>query len=300
MQHQVPVRAAPVVLGTGPRRGGLIGGLKHLSRRKPTMVAGMAVIFVMALIAVFANLLFTVDPNKLAVVDRLQSPSSAYWFGTDLVGRDIYSRTIFGSRVSLMVGFSVALISSVLGAAIGLLAGYYSRVDAVVMRVMDGIMAIPVIILALALVALIGGSVQIVIMVLPVAYTPAVTRVVRASVLSLRNEVYVDAALALGASPLRIITAHILPNTLVPLIVLASLVAADAVLVEAVLSFLGAGAPPDTPSWGGIMAEGSKNIKGAAWVILFPGAFLTLTVLGINLAGDGLRDILDPKLRRTI
>ncbi len=300
MQHQAPTRATPAAPVIASKKGSLFRGAARLTRRKPTMVAGVAVVVLMALIAIFGNFLFTVDPNKLAVVDRLQSPSSSYWFGTDLVGRDVYSRTIFGSRVSLMVGFSVALISSALGAIIGLLAGYYRRVDAVVMRVMDGIMAIPVIILALALVALIGGSVKIVIMVLPVAYTPAVTRVVRASVLSLRNEVYVDAALALGASPLRIISAHILPNTLVPLIVLASLVAADAVLVEAVLSFLGAGAPPDTPSWGGIMAEGSKNIKGAAWVILFPGAFLTLTVLGINLAGDGLRDILDPKLRRTI
>ena len=300
MQQRVPTRAAPAVPVIVSKGGSLLDAAARLTRRKPTMVAGIVVVVLMALIAVLANFLFTVDPNKLAVVDRLQSPSSSYWFGTDLVGRDVYSRTIFGSRVSLMVGFSVALISAVLGAAIGLLAGYYRRVDMVVMRVMDGIMAIPVIILALALVALIGGSVKIVIMVLPVAYTPAVTRVVRASVLSLRNEVYVDAALALGASPLRIISAHILPNTLVPLIVLASLVAADAVLVEAVLSFLGAGAPPDTPSWGGIMAEGSKNIKGAAWVILFPGAFLTLTVLGINLAGDGLRDILDPKLRRTI
>ena len=264
------------------------------------MVAGIAVVLLMALIAVFADLLFTGDPNTVTVSDRLQSPSSAYWFGTDLVGRDVYSRTIFGSRVSLMVGFSVALVSSALAAAIGLLAGYFRRVDAVVMRVMDGIMAIPVIILAMALVALIGGSVKIVVLVLPVAYTPAVTRVVRASVLALRERMFVDAARALGASPQRILRVHVLPNTLVPLVVLASLVAADAVLVEAVLSFLGAGAPPDTPSWGGIMADGSKNISGAAWVILFPGAFLTLTVLGINLAGDGLRDILDPKLRRTI
>ena len=300
MQHRAPMPAAAAVFQTAPRREGILSAAGRISRRKPTMVAGIVVVVLMALMSLLAAFLFTEDPNKLAVVDRLQSPSAEYWFGTDSVGRDIYSRTIYGSRVSLMVGFSVAIISSVLGALIGLLAGYYRRVDAVVMRVMDGIMAIPVIILALALVALIGGSVTIVIIVLPVAYTPSVTRVVRASVLGLRNEVFVDAALALGASPLRIMRAHILPNTLVPLIVLASLVAADAVLVEAVLSFLGAGAPPDTPSWGGIMADGSKNIKGAAWVILFPGAFLTLTVLGINLAGDGLRDILDPKLRRTI
>lgn len=281
-------------------RRSLLSAAARLSRRKPTMVAGFAVVFLITLTAVLADFLFTGDPNQLAVSDRLQAPSSTYWFGTDLVGRDVYTRTIFGSRISLMVGFSVAVISAVLAALIGLLAGYFRRVDAVVMRVMDGIMAIPVIILALALVALLGGSVKIVILVLPVAYTPAVTRVVRASVLAVRNEMFVDAALVMGASPLRILLVHILPNVMVPLIVLASLVAADAVLVEAVLSFLGAGAPPDIPSWGGIMADGSKNIRDAMWVIIFPGIFLTLTVLGINLAGDGLRDVLDPKLRRTI
>ncbi len=274
--------------------------MARLVRKHPNMVVGITIVLLVVLMAALANFLFTGNPNKITVSDRLQSPSSAYWFGTDFVGRDVYSRTIFGSRVSLLVGFLVAAIASAGGVFIGLMAGYYRQVDAMVMRVLDGIMAIPVIILALALVALLGGSVVNVIIVLTLGEIPRTTRVVRASVLVLREQVFVDAALALGAPPHRILFSHILPNALVPLIIQASYVCATAILLEAALSFLGAGTPPDTPSWGGIMSDGSKNIREAGWVIIFPGVFLTVTVLGINLAGDGLRDFLDPKLRHTV
>ena len=269
----------------------------ELARRNRLLSAGIGVVVIMALIAVLAPVLFTIDPNELSVSERLHPPSSTFWFGSDFVGRDVYSRTIFGSRISLLVGFSVAFTAAVAGASIGLVTGYYPKVDAVVMRIMDGLMAIPSIILAMALMALLGASVQNVIVALSVVESPRTVRLVRASVLSLKEQTFVEAARAVGAPPHRIMLLHILPNTFAPLIVQASFVCATAVLVEAALSFLGAGTPPDIPSWGSIMADGRRHISAAMWVVIFPGIFLTTTVLGISLAGDGLRDILDPKLK---
>ena len=269
-----------------------------LSKRNPTMMGGIAIVLVMAVLSILAPLLNTIDPKEIDPRNRFLSPSMDTWFGSDNVGRDVYSRTIYGTRVSLIVGAAVAVIATFSAAMIGVLSGYYRKVDAVLMRVMDGLMSIPSVLLAMALMALLGGSVQNVIIALCVVEAPRAVRIVRASVLSLREQMFVDAARALGTSPIRILYLHILPNTLAPLIVQATYIGASAVLVEAYLSFLGAGPPPDVPSWGNIMAEGRNYIRRAVWVIFFPGVFLTLTVLGINLAGDGLRDNLDPRLRR--
>ena len=274
-----------------------IRAIRRGARRNPTMVAGIAIVLFMALVAIFAPLLFTSDPTAVAPRERFTPPSADHWFGTDNIGRDLWSRVLFGSRVSMMVGVAVAVISVLSSVVLGLLAGYYRRLDSFIMRLMDGLMAIPSVLLAMALMALLGGSVQNVIIALCVVETPRAVRVVRSSVLSIREEMFVDAANALGASPARILRSHILPNTFAPLIVQASFIAASAVLVEAYLSFVGAGPPPEVPSWGNIMAEGRHYISRFVWMIVFPGVFLTLTVLGINLAGDGLRDSLDPKLR---
>lgn len=279
------------------RIGSLVRAVRRSAQRNPTMAAGIAIVLVMALLAIFAPLLFTSDPTAVAPRERFTPPSEGHWFGTDNIGRDLWSRVLYGSRVSMTVGVAVAAISVLSSIVFGLLAGYYRRLDAFIMRIMDGLMAIPSVLLAMALMALLGGSVQNVIIALCVVETPRAVRVVRASVLSIREEMFVDAAHALGVPPTRVLRAHILPNTFAPLIVQASFIAASAVLVEAYLSFVGAGPPPEVPSWGNIMAEGRHYISRFVWMIVFPGVFLTLTVLGINLAGDGLRDSLDPKLR---
>ena len=297
MASQSDSAALEVAQTRANRVSSLLRAARKSTRRNPTMAAGIAIVVVVALLAVFAPLLFTSDPTAVAPRERFTPPSAGHWFGTDNIGRDLWSRVLFGSRVSMTVGVSVAVTSVLSSIVLGLLAGYYRRLDAVVMRLMDGLMAIPSVLLAMALMALLGGSVQNVIIALCVVETPRAVRVVRASVLSIREEMYVDAAHALGVSPPRILRTHILPNTFAPLIVQASFIAASAVLVEAYLSFVGAGPPPEVPSWGNIMAEGRHYISRFVWMIVFPGIFLTLTVLGINLAGDGLRDSLDPKLR---
>ena len=280
--------------------GSALRVLRKLTRKNPTMAAGLAIVLLMTLVATLAPLLFTGDPNDVDTRNRFISPSLSHWFGSDNLGRDVYTRTIYGCRVSMVVGFSVALISVFLAVVIGLPAGYYRSFDAVIMRVMDGLMSIPSVLLGMALMAMLGGSVQNVVIALIVVEAPWAVRVVRASVLGLREQMFVDAALAVGASPYRMLRYHILPNTVAPLIIQATFVGSAAVLVEATLSFLGAGPPQDVPSWGNIMAEGRDFISRAVWIIMFPGLFLTFTVLGVNLAGDGLRDILDPKLRRTV
>ena len=277
-----------------------LGRSGRVLRRNPTMAAGLVVIFIMGLLALIAPLITPVDPRHLDPVNRLIAPSNAHWFGTDHLGRDLYTRTIFGSRVSLLVGFSVAILTMAMGVVLGLLSGYYPRVDMLLQRVMDGLMAIPAILLAIAMMAMLGASVQNVITSLVVVDAPRATRVVRASVLSLREQTFVDAARAIGTPPWRILAFHIFPNTIAPLIVQGTFICASAVIIEAYLSFLGAGTPPDIPSWGNIMAEGRGYIQRAIWIILFPGIALALTVLGINLVGDGLRDNLDPKLRRRL
>jgi len=272
--------------------------LPRFLKRHPTMLFGVFLLVVMSFVALAAPLWSKGDPLEINPIDRLQAPSAKHWFGTDHLGRDIYTRTVYGSRISLIVGLCVSAISMVAGLAIGLFGGYDRRVDAVVMRIMDGLMAIPAILLAIALMALMRASVQNVIIALSIPEIPRVVRVVRAAVLSLREQPFVEATRAAGARVPYLLLRHILPNTVAPLIVQGTYICASAVIFEAYLSFLGAGTPPQIPSWGNMMAEGRPYVQIAFWIILFPGLFLALTVLAINLVGDGLRDTLDPKLAR--
>ena len=267
-------------------------------RRHPTIIVGGVLLAVMMAVALLAPWLGTVDPQALAPVQRLKWPSAQYWFGTDMLGRDVYSRTIYGARVSLIVGISVALLATTCGLAIGVVAGFTRWVDTIVMRIMDGLMSIPAVLIAIALMALTRASMEIVIFAITVAEVPRVTRLVRGVVLTLREQPYVEAAIASGTGFFRILWRHIVPNTLAPLLVQGTYIAAAAMITEAILSFIGAGTPPNIPSWGNIMAEGRSLFQVAYYIVLFPGIMLSLTVLAINLLGDGLRDALDPRLRR--
>jgi len=269
-------------------------------RRQPTMAAGAALLALMTLAAVAAPLLATGDPIQLNPINRLRPPQQAFWFGTDMYGRDIHARTVYGSRVSLAVGASAAALSIAIGLFIGLCAGYVRALDAVLMRVMDGLMAIPGILLAIALVSLAGASLGTVIVAITIPEIPRVVRLVRAIVLSVREEPYVEAAVAAGTRLPLILVRHVLPNTVPPLIVQATYVCASAMITEAILSFLGAGTPPEIPSWGNIMAEGRTYFQLAPWIIFFPGLALALTVLAVNVLGDGLRDTLDPRIAKRL
>ena len=276
-----------------------LNALQLVLRGNPNMALGLFILFVAVLMAIFAPVISTDDPKELFTEPRLQAPSGEAYFGTDSVGRDVFSRTIYGSQLSLAIGASVTVLTILSGVVIGIIAGYYKLADNVVMRFMDGLMAFPSFLLAIALVALLGASFQNVVLALSVVETPRVVRIVRGSVLSLRERQYVEGALAVGARPLRILFTHIFPNLVAPLTVQATYVFALAILVEAGLSFLGAGVPPDIPSWGNMMGDANLLKQLAPWMIFFPGLFLSLTVLGANLLGDGLRDTLDPRLRGT-
>lgn len=269
-------------------------------RRHPSVAIGGGLLVLMALVGIFAPLLWTTDPTAIAPSRRTRVPSELYWFGTDMLGRDVYSRVMYGARVSLLVGFSVAVLSSIVGLTIGLFAGFVRWADGIIMRIIDGMMSIPPILLAIALMALTRGSIQNVIIAITVAEIPRVARLVRGVVLSLREQPYVEAAVANGARVPRIIFRHILPNTFAPMSVQATYICASAMIVEAILSFIGAGVPPSTPSWGNIMAEGRALWQVRPHIILFPAVFLSITVLAVNLLGDGLRDSLDPRLAKTL
>jgi len=267
-------------------------------RRHPTVTLGSALLLVMVLIAIFAPYLGTNDPQALSPIKRLKFPQDAYWFGTDMLGRDVYSRVIYGSRVSLIVGLGVAAFATVFGLAIGLVTGFSRITDAFVMRVMDGLMSIPPVLLAIALMSLTRASMGNVILAITVSEVPRVTRLVRGVVLSLREQPFVEAATAAGTGFFRTLWRHILPNTLAPILVQGTYICASAMITEATLSFIGAGTPPNIPSWGNIMAEGRSLFQVAYYIVLFPAVFLSVTVLAINLVGDGLRDALDPRLAR--
>ena len=271
---------------------------KDAFRRHPTAIIGGVVLLAMILAAVFAPWLGTIDPQAVSPIRRLQPPSAEFWFGSDMLGRDVYSRVIYGARVSLAVGIAVAVFSTLVGLAIGLVTGFIRWLDAIVMRIMDGLMSIPPVLLAIALMALTKASIENVILAITLAEVPRVVRLVRSLVLSLREEPYVEAAIAAGTSLPRILVRHILPNTLAPLLVQGTYVCASAMITEAILSFIGAGTPPNIPSWGNIMAEARSLFQIAGYLILFPGICLSLTVLAVNLLGDGMRDALDPRLAR--
>jgi len=291
--------AAPVlpeILPSPKERGRVMGFIN----RHPTIVVGGVLVATMVLIAILAPYLGTKDPTALAPAKRTRPPSELYWFGTDMLGRDVYSRVLYGARVSLTVGFSVAVCAGIIGTTIGLISGFTRRVDAIVMRGMDGLMSIPQILLAIALMALTRASVQNVIIAISITESPRVCRLVRGVVLSLREQPYVEAAIASGTRVPVIIWKHILPNTLAPLMVQATFICASAMITEATLSFIGAGTPPIIPSWGNIMAEGRALWQVKPYIVFFPAIFLSITVLAVNLLGDGLRDALDPRLAKRL
>jgi peptide/nickel transport system permease protein len=286
---QMPELLLPVKV-----RRGVLGFL----RNHPTVAIGGALLLCLVLIGVLAPYLWTVDPTALAPARRTRAPSADYWFGTDALGRDIYSRVLYGTRVSLTVGLSVAVLASFAGLAIGLVSGFVRWADGILMRFMDGLMLIPPILLAIALMALTRGSVGNVILAITIAEIPRVARLVRSVVLSLREQPYVDAAVASGTRTPMVILRHILPNTLAPMLVQATYICASAMITEAILSFIGAGTPPTIPSWGNIMAEGRALWQVKPYIVFFPAAFLSVTVLAVNLLGDGLRDALDPRMAK--
>lgn len=265
----------------------------------PLASAGLAIVSLVVIVALFAPAISRFDPEEMMVIDRMQPPSSTYLFGTDNFGRDVASRVAFGARTSLQVAAMVSLAATILGVTIGSVAGYYRRLDGPLMRVMDALMAFPSILLALAIMAILGRSVFNVAISLTMVYTPAMARLVRGTVLSAKNFDYVEAIRALGGRDPRLIFKHTLPNAVSVIVVQATFIGVYAILAEAGLSFLGAGAPPSVPSWGNILAEGRQYMIEAPWLMLFPGAAITTTVLAFNLLGDGLRDVLDPKTGTT-
>jgi peptide/nickel transport system permease protein len=271
--------------------------LRRLSANR-TALTGAVLVVVMVVLAVGGPLLVPIDPLAMITEDRLQAPGAAHWFGTDNYGRDLLARVVHGAATSLGTAFSIAVLTSLLGLAVGLYAGYHKAVDAVVMRIADGLMAFPAILLAIAIMAALGPRTENVIAALTVVFVPYVARVVRSSVLAVKEQTFVEALRAQGASSSRIIWLNIAPNVLSPLIVQATFIFADSIITEAALSFLGAGIPPPAPSWGNILLDGKIVIYTSWWMTVFPGIAILLTVLGVNLLGDGLRDLLDPHSTR--
>jgi len=269
----------------------------EFSRYNPTVVGGAAVLVAMTLLAVLAPYI-AVDPIEINPIQRLRPPSIEHLFGTDNLGRDIFSRTLYGGRISLTVGLSVAFFTSLIGLVIGLVSGYLRAVDAVMMRIMDGLMAIPEILLAVSLMAISSASIKNVIIAITIPEVPRMARLVRSIVITVREQPFIEAAVSIGTGLPKILFRHVLPNTIAPMLVTATYAFASAVITESLLGFIGAGTPPEIPSWGNIMADGRTYFEIGSWIIFFPGAFLTLTVLAVNIMGDGLRDMLDPRLSR--
>jgi len=272
--------------------------LKRLFARRIVLVAA-AVLLAITALAVFFPMFSGVDPNAIAVMERLKAPSGAHWAGTDELGRDMAIRIVHGGRYSIMIGIATALFSVIAGTALGLLAGFFRKLDAPIMRVIDAMMSFPDILLGISLVSILGASLWNVVLALAIVYTPRVARVVRASTLVIRELLFVDAARALGVSTPRILYAHILPNLLSPVLVQLTFIFAYAILAEAGLSFLGVGVPPEIPTWGTMIASSLQYADRAFWTIVFPGIAIILTALSLQIVGDGVRDLLDPKLRKS-
>ncbi|OOG70038.1 peptide ABC transporter permease [Sinorhizobium sp. A49] len=273
--------------------------LRRLLKRK-TVAFGLFVIITFVLLAVFAPLIAPYAPGKLSIVNRLSPPSLQWFFGTDEFGRDVFSRTLYAGRLSLLVGAAVVTLATIVGVVMGLLAGFFPKLDAPIARLIDAMMAFPDILLAIALVAALGPSLTTVIIALSVVYAPRLARVVRASTLVIRELPYVEAARALGISTPHIMTRHVLRNLLSPILVQGTFLFAHAMLAEAGLSFLGVGVSPEIPTWGTMIASGRQYIGQADWVTLFPGIAIVLSVLSLQMVGDGLRDMLDPRLRKDL
>jgi len=293
--HPAAPAAAPEAGAASP----LLAQIKRTLRSWPVMIA-IAVLLLLVAMAVFAPWLGTTDPTMLDSAQRLKPISAAHWLGTDAFGRDVFSRVVYGARVSLTIGLGTVVISLTVGLFIGIVAGYFRLADAIVMRVMDGMMAIPGILLAIALVSLSGASLITVLIAISVPDIPRVVRMVRSVILSVRNESYVEAATVLGTPVPVLMWRHMLPSTLAPLIVQGTYIFASAILAEAALSFLGAGIPPEIPSWGNVMAESRVYFMMLPGLILYPGILVSLTVLSVNVLGDALRDALDPRMARRI
>ena len=270
--------------------------VRRLLRHK-AFVVGAGLFLVISLVAIFADLIAPSDPSRMAVRFRFRAPSAEHWFGTDNLGRSQLSRIVYGARLSLGIGLAVVIMNAVFGVALGAASGYFKRLDNILMRVTDALMAFPPVLLALGIAAALGPSSLTAAIALAAVYIPRTARIVRASVLVVREMEFVQAAMAMGAGNFRILRKHVLPNCLAPLIVQLTFVFAFAVVTEATLSFLGLGSPPPTPTWGNMIAEGRQYIRDAAWITLIPGIALALTVLSLNLLGDGLRDVLDPRLK---
>ncbi len=264
------------------------------------LVIGATLIGVLLLLSLGAPLITHYNPVALDVTHRLRMPDAEHWFGTDNYGRDVFSRTLYGGRISLLVGVCATLLSTVVGTVIGIAAGMFRWVDAALMRVMDGLMAIPAILLAVAMMTLVRPGVFIVIVAITVPEVPRIARLVRAVTLVIREQTYVQAAEAIGTRLPALLWRHILPNALTPIVVQATYVCGSAVLIEAYLGFLGVGVPPETPSWGNIISDGRTYVQLAIWMVLFPAGFLGAMVLAINMLGDGVRDFLDPRLARRL
>lgn len=273
--------------------------LRKLFRRRIVLAAAITLV-VVVLVSVFAGPLSGLDPNETAVSQRLSQPSIAHLLGTDELGRDLFARIAFGGRYSLTIALLTAVGSIVAGTLIGLIAGFFRRLDAPVSRVVDAMMSFPDILLAIALVGILGPSMLNVVFALVLVYTPRVARVVRASTLVVRELLFVEAARAVGVSTLRILWRHILPNLMSPILVQASFIFAYAILAEAALSFLGVGVPPEIPTWGTMVAGSQQYAHQALWIVLFPGLAIILTALSLQLLGDGIRDLLDPRLRKSM
>jgi len=273
--------------------------LRLLIARK-TVLISLIVLIVLVMAAALASWISPFDPYKLSIMNRLQAPSAAHWFGTDDFGRDVFSRVIYGGRLSLTVGFLVVLLSGVLGLALGLIAGFFRGADKFVSRLIDAMMAFPDILLAIALVAALGPSLLNVVIALGIVYAPRLARIVRASTLVIRELPFVEAARALGVPTWRIVTVHVLRNLVSPLLVQGTFIFAYAILAEAGLSFLGVGVSPDIPTWGTMINAGQQYMGTADWIMVFPGIAIVLSVLSLQLVGDGLRDVLDPRLRKEL
>ncbi|MCA0418580.1 MAG: ABC transporter permease [Proteobacteria bacterium] len=273
--------------------------LRDLLKRRMVAI-GLAILIVFVLLAALAPLLAPYAPGKLSIVNRLKPPSAIYWFGTDEFGRDIFSRMLYAGRLSLSVGAAVVVLSSLIGVTLGLLAGFFKRLDTPIARLIDAMMAFPDILLAIALVAALGPSLMTVIIALSIVYAPRLARIVRAATLVIRELPYVEAARAFGNSTSRIMFRHVLPNIVSPITVQATFIFASAMLAEAGLSFLGLGVSPDIPTWGTMISSGRQYIGQADWMTYFPGLAIVLAVLSLQMVGDGLRDLLDPRLRKDL
>jgi peptide/nickel transport system permease protein len=307
--EDVAVDSASIAAASTRRRP-----LWQVALRNPGVIVGGTILLIMMVIAIFAPFLGTVDPTRIDPASRNKKPGSEITMrlddgktakrialmGTDSLGRDVYSRVLYGTRVSLAVGISVSLCAIAVGVVIGLVSGYVRWADGIIMRIMDGLMAIPGILLAIALVSIWRAGLITVVFAIVVPDVPRVVRLVRSIVLSVREEPYVEGAISVGTPTWTLMFRHILPNTIAPLIVQGTFLAAAAILAEAALSFLGIGVPPEIPSWGNIMAEGRTLFRVFPHNILYPGIFLALTVLAINIVGDGLRDTLDPKMSKKV